>query len=100
MRVTPESLTAPTEFDTKLRATAQRALGDVPELETGAGHDAGILAAVIPTAMVFVRNNTGVSHSPKEHATTDDCKAGVLALARVVEYLQRHDFDHHDQGAR
>ena len=34
-----------------------------------AGHDAGILSAAgIPTAMLFVRNPTGVSHSPAEHA--------------------------------
>ena len=35
-----------------------------PVLPTGAGHDAGILAARLPTAMLFVRNPTGVSHSP------------------------------------
>jgi N-carbamoyl-L-amino-acid hydrolase len=57
-------------------------------LPTGAGHDAGILAAAgIPTAMLFVRNPTGVSHSPAEHAETDDCLAGVEALARVIETL-------------
>ena len=58
-------------------------------LPTGAGHDAGILAAAgIPTAMLFVRNPTGVSHSPAEHADElDDCLAGVDALARVVAAL-------------
>ena len=48
---------------------------------TGAGHDAGILAeAGIPAAMIFVRNPTGVSHSPAEFAERDDCLAGVEAL--------------------
>ena len=43
-------------------------------LATGAGHDAGILAnAGVPAAMLFVRNPTGVSHSPAEHAERDDC---------------------------
>jgi N-carbamoyl-L-amino-acid hydrolase len=57
-------------------------------LPTGAGHDAGILAAAgIPTAMLFVRNPTGVSHSPAEHAEPDDCRAGVAALARAVQAL-------------
>jgi beta-ureidopropionase / N-carbamoyl-L-amino-acid hydrolase len=37
--------------------------------------------------MLFVRNPTGVSHSPAEHAEADDCRAGVDALARVVEEL-------------
>jgi N-carbamoyl-L-amino-acid hydrolase len=34
--------------------------------------------------MLFVRNPTGVSHSPAEHADLVDCVAGVDALARVV----------------
>jgi N-carbamoyl-L-amino-acid hydrolase len=60
----------------------------VPYLPTGAGHDAGILAnAGIPTAMLFVRNPTGVSHAPAEYAEPADCLAGVNALARVVREL-------------
>ena len=43
-------------------------LGGAPVLPTGAGHDAGVLSAHVPTAMLFVRNPTGVSHSPAEHA--------------------------------
>ena len=62
----------------------------VPAIPTGAGHDAGILAtAGIPTAMLFVRNPTGISHSPAEFAETDDCHAGVEALAAVVEDLSQ-----------
>ena len=57
-------------------------LGGAPVLPTGAGHDAGVLAPrSVPTAMLFVRNPTGVSHAPAEHATDDDCAAGVDALA-------------------
>jgi beta-ureidopropionase / N-carbamoyl-L-amino-acid hydrolase len=57
-------------------------------LPTGAGHDAGILAAAgVPTAMLFVRNPTGVSHSPAEHAEEADCLAGVAALAAAVQEL-------------
>ncbi len=56
-------------------------------LPTGAGHDAGILAARLPTAMLFVRNPTGVSHSPAEHADLSDCLAGVEALATVLADL-------------
>jgi N-carbamoyl-L-amino-acid hydrolase len=63
-------------------------LDDAPVLDTGAGHDAGVLAAAgIPAAMLFVRNPTGVSHSPAEHAERDDCLAGVAALADVIEEL-------------
>jgi N-carbamoyl-L-amino-acid hydrolase len=59
----------------------------VPALPTGAGHDAGFLAARLPAAMLFVRNPTGVSHSPAEHADLADCEAGVRALAAVLEDL-------------
>jgi N-carbamoyl-L-amino-acid hydrolase len=63
-------------------------LDDAPVLDTNAGHDAGILAAAgVPAAMLFVRNPTGISHSPAEHAERDDCLAGVAALARVVRSL-------------
>jgi N-carbamoyl-L-amino-acid hydrolase len=37
--------------------------------------------------MLFVRNPTGISHSPAEHAAEDDCVAGVRALADVLEGL-------------
>ena len=59
-------------------------LGDIPVLPTQAGHDAGILSPVVPTAMLFVRNPTGVSHSPTEFAESTDCNAGALALADVM----------------
>ncbi len=86
--VTEESTTPVVEFATDLRDTLGRALGPgVPVLPTGAGHDAGVLSAHVPTAMLFVRNPTGVSHSPAEHATDADCEAGVTALATVLEEL-------------
>jgi N-carbamoyl-L-amino-acid hydrolase len=37
--------------------------------------------------MLFVRNPTGVSHSPDEQAEEADCSAGVTALARAIEAL-------------
>ena len=67
---------------------APRVRGDAPRLATGAGHDAGILAAAgVPTAMLFVRNPTGVSHAPAEHAERADCLTGVAALADVAADL-------------
>lgn len=85
-----ESWTGATVFDPALAARLSGALGNAPLLPTGAGHDAGILSAAgIPTAMLFVRNPTGVSHSPAEHADTADCHAGVAALADVLAELTR-----------
>jgi N-carbamoyl-L-amino-acid hydrolase len=85
-----ESWTPPTDFDAALRDRLAALLGEdgapAPVLPTGAGHDAGILSAAgVPTAMLFVRNPTGVSHSPHEHADPDDCHRGVDALVRVLE---------------
>lgn len=93
--LTRESFTPVVDFDHALRDEMARILGAgagsadlrVPVLGTGAGHDAGILASSIPTAMLFVRNPTGVSHSPAESASEDDCVAGVRALADVLEGL-------------
>ena len=70
------------------RRRGSKAVDGVQDSSTGAGHDAGILSAAgIPTAMLFVRNPTGVSHSPAEHAEPADCLAGVDALARAIEAL-------------
>ena len=86
-----ESFTPPVEFDPALRARLAAALAargiTAPVLPTGAGHDAGVLAARLPTAMLFVRNPSGISHSPAEHADPADCEAGVAALAAVLEEL-------------
>ncbi|RNI19939.1 allantoate amidohydrolase [Flexivirga caeni] len=84
-----ESWTDTTRFDTDLAGRLRTALGaDTPMLGTGAGHDAGVLAtAGTPTAMLFVRNPTGVSHSPAEFAERDDCLRGVDALTTVVRDL-------------
>ncbi|MER6998671.1 allantoate amidohydrolase [Streptomyces sp. NPDC000410] len=88
LTVVRESFTPVVEFGHALRDEIAALLGGrAPLLGTGAGHDAGILSASIPTAMLFVRNPTGVSHSPAEYAAEDDCVAGVLALADVLEGL-------------
>lgn len=87
LAVTEESYIGATHFDGGLRDRLVSLLGGVPVLSTGAGHDAGILAAELPTAMLFVRNPTGVSHSPFETATDEDCRAGAAALATVLRDL-------------
>jgi N-carbamoyl-L-amino-acid hydrolase len=85
--VEPESVSPEVAFDTSLAARLSALLGDAPILPTGAGHDAGVLSAHVPTAMLFVRNPTGVSHSPAEYASDEDCTAGVEALATVLREL-------------
>jgi beta-ureidopropionase / N-carbamoyl-L-amino-acid hydrolase len=66
-------------FDAALRTRF-----DGPELVCWAGHDAGLLAARVPAAMVLVRNATGVSHSPAEHVELDDAAAGATAILEAL----------------
>jgi len=67
--------------DPPLAALREAAPG-APELVSGAGHDAGILAAAgVPSGMLFVRSlNGGVSHSPEELSSADD-------IARALDVL-------------
>ena len=87
LAVTEESYVDAVTFDPALRDRLGGALGGPPVLATGAGHDAGVLAGELPTAMLFVRNPTGVSHSPFENASDEDCRAGVAALTAVLRDL-------------
>jgi N-carbamoyl-L-amino-acid hydrolase len=85
--VSAESVTPEVRFDEALIA---RLTSGRPVIPTAAGHDAGVLSAAgIPSAMLFVRNPSGVSHSPAETAETEDCLAGVEALADALQELAR-----------
>jgi N-carbamoyl-L-amino-acid hydrolase len=87
LTVTAESVSPAVAFDPALAARVAGPRG-LPVIPTAAGHDAGVLSAAgVPTAMLFVRNPTGVSHSPQERAETADCLAGVDALADTLETL-------------
>ncbi len=85
--VREESLSPTVDFDRGLRDVLRGSLADAPELGTGAGHDAGVLAAAVPTAMLFVRNPTGISHSPEELVEDTDAELGASALADVLQHL-------------
>jgi N-carbamoyl-L-amino-acid hydrolase len=85
--VTEESYADAVRFDPALAGRLSGLLGDAPQLPTGAGHDAGILAAEVPTGMLFVRNPTGISHAPEEFAEAGDCAAGAQALVGVLREL-------------
>jgi N-carbamoyl-L-amino-acid hydrolase len=82
-----ESLSPTVHFDSALRDRLSGVLPEAPLLATGAGHDAGVLSAHLPTGMLFVRNPTGVSHSPAEHVDDVDADAGADALAATLQDL-------------
>jgi N-carbamoyl-L-amino-acid hydrolase len=85
--VTEESFSGTVDFDPRLRDDLAAQLPAAPLLGTGAGHDAGVLAARVPTAMLFVRNPTGVSHAPGEYVEDADAEAGAVALADALQFL-------------
>ncbi|MGW7536667.1 allantoate amidohydrolase [Amycolatopsis sp. NPDC054798] len=89
LAVTRESYSDDVVFDESLRRSLGEWLGTPPELPTGAGHDAAILAGFVPSGMLYVRNPTGISHAPEEFAEEDDVEAGARALAEVLERLAR-----------
>lgn len=62
---------------------------DAAELSSGAGHDAGILAAAgVPSGMLFVRSlNGGVSHSPEELSSEEDIGLAVDVLTATLRRL-------------
>lgn len=82
-----ESLSPTVGFDAHLSGQLGASLGDVPVLDTGAGHDAGVIAAHVPSAMLFVRNPSGISHSPEEYVEDADAERGALALADALQDL-------------
>ena len=89
--LTEESLSGTVNFDPALtralEKSVHRLIPNAPLLPTGAGHDAGVLAAEVPSGMIYVRNPSGISHSPEEYVEHDDAAAGVAALADVLEDL-------------
>lgn len=60
-------------------------------LPSGAGHDAMAMAALCPSAMLFVRNEKGISHSPLEAMTEADAGIAIRALLETVLELARRE---------
>ena len=82
-------------------AFAEMAVQDVIEREatalglsaarmpSGAGHDAQMMAQISPMGMIFVPSTGGISHSPKELTSWEDCTRGADVLLRTVLALDR-----------
>jgi allantoate deiminase len=68
----------------KLHHAAERAGFDAKPMFSGAGHDAMILAPVVPTTMLFLRSPGGLSHHPDEDVREQDVEA---ALATVLDLI-------------
>lgn len=86
----PASRSVGREFSSSLRRRLIEAgaglLGDAPpEVLCFAGHDAGVLAELIPAAMVLVRNPSGISHSPQEQVDLEDAAVAAELVLRTLE---------------
>ena len=84
---------APVELDPAIRAVlgeeVERAGAPLVELPSGAGHDAGVLAAAgVEVGMLFVRSlNGGISHSPEERSSDEDVALAVEVLTATIRRL-------------
>jgi acetylornithine deacetylase/succinyl-diaminopimelate desuccinylase-like protein len=72
-----------------LREEVERREPPVIELPSGAGHDAGVLAAAgVEASMLFVRSlNGGASHSPQEYSSDEDIELAVEVLTATLRRL-------------
>ncbi|HSX22069.1 MAG TPA: Zn-dependent hydrolase [Gaiellaceae bacterium] len=86
----PKILTEPAHMDDGVRAALREEV-DGDELVSGAGHDAGVLAAAgVRCGMLFVRSgNGGISHSPDEFSEPDDIALAVDVLSRALLRLAK-----------
>ena len=56
-------------------------------MESGAAHDAQIVASVCPVGMIFVPSVEGKSHSPAEWTAWDDIEAGAKVMLGAIERI-------------
>jgi allantoate deiminase len=77
---------------TEMLAAAAADAGQAPpRLASGAGHDAAMMAAVTPVAMLFVRCAGGVSHHPDESVRPEDVEVAIDVTTRFIERLASRD---------
>jgi allantoate deiminase len=69
-----------------LTESVTRFLGSAVSLASGAGHDAAIMSAITPVAMLFVRCKNGLSHHPDESASLEDAR---MAISVMNDFIMR-----------
>ncbi len=81
----------PLQFDPRCVDTVRDAADQLGyshrDIVSGPGHDAVNIARAVPTGMIFVPCEDGISHNEAESATKDDIIAGAnVLLHAVLEY--------------
>ncbi len=93
-RVDPWDRRDPVAMDTEIVQairTATTGAGYEPlVIPSWAGHDAMIMAPLVPAGMIFVPSIDGISHSPAERTEWPDIGVGVDVLLRTVLFLDAH----------
>jgi N-carbamoyl-L-amino-acid hydrolase len=88
---TNPSAPATTGVQAAIASAADAAGLQAMRLPSGAGHDAQWMASLCPMGMIFVPSVAGISHSPKELTSWDDCANGANVLLRTVLALDQRD---------
>jgi N-carbamoyl-L-amino-acid hydrolase len=93
IEILPASSNPPALADTRVQDLVARAAADLKlssvRLPSGAGHDAQMMAQLTPMGMIFVPSIGGISHSPKELTSWQDCANGANVLLNAVLALDR-----------
>jgi beta-ureidopropionase / N-carbamoyl-L-amino-acid hydrolase len=84
-----ESAMAATEVQRAIESAAAKVGLGTRHLPSGAGHDAQMMATLMPMGMIFVPSVGGISHSPQELTSWQDCANGANVLLETVLNLAR-----------
>ncbi len=79
-----DAATAAVEVQRAIKSAAGKLSLDTRHLPSAAGHDAQIMATLMPMGMIFVPSAGGISHSPKEFTSWQDCANGANVLMQTV----------------
>ena len=95
LTIEPYSRLAATPMAASLQAALQHGIArtganlKARPIPSGAGHDAMTMARTFPAAMLFVRNEKGISHSPLEAMTEADAGIAIKVMLETVVGLAR-----------
>ena len=82
-----ESVPCSAELSDLLREAARQRQAGIMDLPSGAGHDAAIVARIIPMAMLFIRCAGGISHHPDESVRAGDVRVALEVLTDFILLL-------------
>lgn len=84
----PPALATPAVQEAIERASTALGLRSM-RMPSGAGHDAQMMAQLGPMGMIFVPSVSGISHSPKELTSWQDCANGANVLLGALITVDR-----------